>query len=1157
MTNLCCDYISTADPAYANNGSGVADPPGVFGRALQAAVDAQKPLLVATSLDAQRAVSITQHGANPLKSGDVVSIKGCGPDTVVTFDSTAVTGLSITAADVAGAHTARFTYSASTQTKYIDYGYASELLEDAYPDTYTVRLKDVSAFTAGQLIKLRSCRLCEGENRAADTHGETNRVVKVVKDADPAISGTVTVELPLRDAYSSVDTTWTVYAAATQPAVGTASVTVASTTLSFKGDIESSGTVLRITDTYPTAGGTLPILPVGANVTGGTVSGTYVKEVLGSDRYLLSVTNTNTGVLTYGANYGTATVASFAMTQPLKAGNYFLGGAISAASIIRSLGSVANTYIVSVAQTVSSAISVAVYDLRRITLASTTAAMDPRFVRGCRTYIGSGQDDFRYVDSYDADTLTLSFDNLTTRNNNYWEAFPATTTAITIGAKTFASAAASPSVRIEDIVFAGQASGQTTGVYILNAHDVRFDKVGTRGWASTGKQFDYCVRVLVDDCQDEQSGAYRNNGPVSFVSCNEAEWRNSRAFNFWQPGDTNADYYGHQYRYRNITLVSGYGYDGHSWVDHEVTDFYDLTYGMTTHGPILDILYDGCISDNMNFPIQQRGVRETYRNCAFAYPGHWYGVALNGGHSIRIENCTFTDRYGLETWPRPSSEAAAQPWMLVRAPLWWGDIHIDGLHGELRGPLITISPEDQTGPILKVRGRITARNLTGLRIRPVSGDVQLVSCSVGPYLGDYSQAGSQAGFVVERGLALQVDPGDVTVTGGGKLIIDPRAIASRRVGYGRPAEPSLVVGAADIGAFGYAKSLNFVASGRETGSITKARTRLNTTPNVPLRGYVNSNAWLIGTSTGSKTWNGVCWSSELGLFCAVGTGSSNNRIMTSVDGATWISATAPNIGWQAVVWAPELGLFCAIANSGTTTQVATSPAGVDVASASSWTLRTTAANETWTGLCWSPELGLFCAVASSSTTSQVMTSPDGVTWTAGVSAANLTWNGVCWSSGLGLFCAVANAGGVMTSPDGLSWTSRTAASSNDWKAVTWSPELGLFCAVASSGTGTRVMTSPDGVVWTTQASAVDNSWTSVAWSPDLGLFTAVASTGTGNQVMTSPDGKAWATRTTPATTQQWSGVCWSPELGIFGSVSKDGTVRAMTSKSMYGGFTYR
>lgn len=216
----------------------------------------------------------------------------------------------------------------------------------------------------------------------------------------------------------------------------------------------------------------------------------------------------------------------------------------------------------------------------------------------------------------------------------------------------------------------------------------------------------------------------------------------------------------------------------------------------------------------------------------------------------------------------------------------------------------------------------------------------------------------------------------------------------------------------------------------------------------------------------------------------------------------WTLRPAPaDLQWQGVCWSPELGLLCAVAGDGSGNRVATSPDGIN------WTLRASAVDNIWSAVCWSSDLGLFCAVASDGTGNRVMTSPDGIAWTARASAADNVWSSVCWSSELGLFCAVANSGTgnrVMTSPDGITWTARASAADNSWFSVCWSSELGLFCAVAYTGAGNRVMTSPDGIAWSAGASAADNNWRALCWAGAPGLFCATGVSGVGTRVMTSP-----------------------------------------------------
>lgn len=97
-----------------------------------------------------------------------------------------------------------------------------------------------------------------------------------------------------------------------------------------------------------------------------------------------------------------------------------------------------------------------------------------------------------------------------------------------------------------------------------------------------------------------------------------------------------------------------------------------------------------------------------------------------------------------------------------------------------------------------------------------------------------------------------------------------------------------------------------------------------------------------------EKWRNVCWSPELGLFCAVG----GNKAATSPDGVTWTEHPMPEGKWSAVCWSPEQGLFCAVGDN----KAATSPDGA------TWAERAIPKGQR-RAVCWSPKLGLFCAVA--------------------------------------------------------------------------------------------------------------------------------------------------------------------------------------------------
>jgi hypothetical protein len=291
--------------------------------------------------------------------------------------------------------------------------------------------------------------------------------------------------------------------------------------------------------------------------------------------------------------------------------------------------------------------------------------------------------------------------------------------------------------------------------------------------------------------------------------------------------------------------------------------------------------------------------------------------------------------------------------------------------------------------------------------------------------------------------------------------------------------------------------------------------------------------WIPRTSVGSifTEWTSVTFGNN--LFVAVAS-SGVNRVMTSSDGITWIPRNAAqNNEWTSVTFGNNL--FVAVSSTGDN-RVMTSPDGI------TWTARNAAQNNEWTSVTFGNNL--FVAVASSGV-NRVMTSPDGITWTARNAAQNIFWTSVTF--GNNLFVAVASSGvnRVMTSSDGITWTARNAGDSDQWASVTFGN--GLFVAVG----GGAVMTSPDGITWTARNASGNNAWTSVTFGNNL--FVAVSSTGD-NRVMTSPDGITWTARLSFLSLwksvsidnfQTWRSITFGNNL--FVAVSSTGDNRVMTS----------
>lgn len=180
-----------------------------------------------------------------------------------------------------------------------------------------------------------------------------------------------------------------------------------------------------------------------------------------------------------------------------------------------------------------------------------------------------------------------------------------------------------------------------------------------------------------------------------------------------------------------------------------------------------------------------------------------------------------------------------------------------------------------------------------------------------------------------------------------------------------------------------------------------------------------------------------------------------------------------------------------------TSNIMTSPDGI------TWTTRTAPEASAWTEVICAEELSLFVAVAESGTF-RVMTSPDGLTWTGRTAAEANNWKSVCFSTSLLLLIAVANTGTnkIMKSSNGIAWTAVTATYSSDWEKVIWAEEMDLFWAVASAGTY-RIMSSATGLSgsWTQITAPAALMWFDIAYSPELDMLIGTASDSTGNTLM--------------------------------------------------------
>lgn len=181
----------------------------------------------------------------------------------------------------------------------------------------------------------------------------------------------------------------------------------------------------------------------------------------------------------------------------------------------------------------------------------------------------------------------------------------------------------------------------------------------------------------------------------------------------------------------------------------------------------------------------------------------------------------------------------------------------------------------------------------------------------------------------------------------------------------------------------------------------------------------NGVHWRYDRLFQNGNWTSVCWSHELGRFCAVSTQAVNHEyfVITSSDGFSWTLQCSPSAAWSHVCWSSDLWLFCALARE--SARLMTSPDGI------SWTLRTIP-DFKWKGICWSPKARIFCAVADSA----AMTSSDGIRWTHTPLIVHGHILGIEWDETRGFVCNICYPVRVcpkfstfnsVSSEDGVHW----------------------------------------------------------------------------------------------------------------------------------------
>lgn len=298
----------------------------------------------------------------------------------------------------------------------------------------------------------------------------------------------------------------------------------------------------------------------------------------------------------------------------------------------------------------------------------------------------------------------------------------------------------------------------------------------------------------------------------------------------------------------------------------------------------------------------------------------------------------------------------------------------------------------------------------------------------------------------------------------------------------------------------------------------------------------------------ASEWTSVCWSAELGLFCAVNVAG---QAATSPDGITWtVQASAVAFGkrWKVVIWCKEVSKFIAIGQDAPGPNVyqstMTSTDGV------TWVLQSPGTNNNYNpyNCCWSPELSLFVHIFFNGNP-VCETSPDGVTWTITKSFGPGGPWAICWSPEAKLLVGVAyGTPGFWTSPDGTNWTSRTSPGSSDyWNSVCWSAKLGMFVTVA--GNVGKIAWSYDGINWITSTSGTANiRFKTIIWCDELGMFVATGlATGT-VFIATSIDGINWVYKSAPS--GDYNDICYSPQLNMLVACNSTSTLNSMLISSL-------
>ena len=302
-----------------------------------------------------------------------------------------------------------------------------------------------------------------------------------------------------------------------------------------------------------------------------------------------------------------------------------------------------------------------------------------------------------------------------------------------------------------------------------------------------------------------------------------------------------------------------------------------------------------------------------------------------------------------------------------------------------------------------------------------------------------------------------------------------------------------------------------------------------------------ADSWYPIAAANNNQWQCVAYGG--GVFVALSSNGTGNRVMSSPDGTIWtVTATgAPDNAWGTNCLCYGNGMFVAV--SGGATNAMYSVDGYN------WTQSGVSSVGPWRAVAFGN--GRFVAVGVSGTT---MYSTDAITWTSVSIAGSLNWSAITYgtdSSGVAKFVAINTTTTLLyiksavSTNNGLTWTVYSTASlgGTSWPFQSIVFGNGLF---VHAGTGYTlnglIQTSSDGITWTVR-STLNYLWNGIAFGN--GLFVAVALDG---KIVSSSDGITW-TLTTVEAGNSWYGVAFGED--IFVAVAQSASVSPYPQVAVY------